>query len=87
MWRRRPAWKAGTATPTRLAAQKRARLLAMKVSWHSADPLANLLADGRYRFDGTDFQVALTEPSKGNAIHGLLRWRPGRWRPTTPTGW
>jgi len=41
-------------------------------------PWPNRLADGRYRFDGTDLQVALTEPSKGNAIHGLLRWRP--WR-------
>ncbi len=41
-------------------------------------PWPNRLADGRYRFDGADYQVALTEPSKTNAIHGLLRWRP--WR-------
>ncbi len=39
-------------------------------------PWPNRLADGRYRFDGADHQVALTEPSLANAIHGLLRWRP-----------
>jgi aldose 1-epimerase len=39
-------------------------------------PWPNRLGDGRYRFDGTDHQVALTEPEKHNAIHGFLRWRP-----------
>jgi aldose 1-epimerase len=38
-------------------------------------PWPNRLADGRYRFDGVDHQVALTEPERGNAIHGFLRWR------------
>jgi aldose 1-epimerase len=38
-------------------------------------PWPNRLADGRYSFDGSDYQVALTEPEKHNAIHGLLRWR------------
>jgi aldose 1-epimerase len=38
-------------------------------------PWPNRLADGRYRFDGVDYQVAVTEPDKGTAIHGLLRWR------------
>lgn len=38
-------------------------------------PWPNRLADGRYRFDGVDYQVAITEPDKANAIHGLLRWR------------
>jgi aldose 1-epimerase len=38
-------------------------------------PWPNRLADGRYRFDDTDYQMALTEPDKHNAIHGLLRWR------------
>jgi aldose 1-epimerase len=42
-------------------------------------PWPNRLADGRYRFDGWDYRVAVTEPAKGNAIHGFLRWRP--WRP------
>ena len=41
-------------------------------------PWPNRLAGGRYRFDGRDYQVALTEPAKGNAIHGFLRWQP--WR-------
>ncbi|MGH9297824.1 MAG: aldose 1-epimerase family protein, partial [Acidimicrobiales bacterium] len=38
-------------------------------------PWPNRLADGSYRFDGVDYQVALTEPGKANAIHGFLRWR------------
>ena len=42
-------------------------------------PWPNRLADGRYRFDGTDYQVSLTEPDKHNAIHGFLHWRP--WQP------
>jgi aldose 1-epimerase len=41
-------------------------------------PWPNRLADGRYRFDGVDHQLALSEPERHNAIHGLLRWRP--WR-------
>ena len=43
-------------------------------------PWPNRLADGRYSFDGADHQVALTEPTKGNAIHGFLRWR--NWEAT-----
>ncbi len=38
-------------------------------------PWPNRLADGAYSFDGIDYQVALTEPAKHNAIHGFLRWR------------
>jgi len=38
-------------------------------------PWPNRLADGRYAFDGEQYQVPLTEPEKGNAIHGFLRWR------------
>lgn len=38
-------------------------------------PWPNRLADGRYTWDGEEHQVALTEPDKHNAIHGLLRWR------------
>jgi len=33
-------------------------------------PWPNRLADGRYRFDGVDYQVALTEPEKHNARVG-----------------
>jgi aldose 1-epimerase len=46
-------------------------------------PWPNRLGDGRYRFDGVDYQVALTEPDKHNAIHGFLRWRS--WRPVERT--
>jgi aldose 1-epimerase len=38
-------------------------------------PWPNRLADGRYSFDGHDYQLELTEPEKQNAIHGLVRWR------------
>ncbi len=41
-------------------------------------PWPNRLADGSYEFDGECHQLALSEPTKRNAIHGLLRWRP--WR-------
>lgn len=41
-------------------------------------PWPNRLADGAYTFGGADYQVALTEPEKRNAIHGFLRWR--NWR-------
>jgi aldose 1-epimerase len=41
-------------------------------------PWPNRLADGKYSFDGAQYQVALTEPTKHNAIHGFLRWRD--WR-------
>ncbi|MGH7642526.1 MAG: aldose 1-epimerase family protein [Candidatus Dormibacteria bacterium] len=48
-------------------------------------PWPNRLADGRYRFDEVDYQVALTEPEKGNAIHGFLRWRPWTLRHQHPS--
>ena len=38
-------------------------------------PWPNRISDGTYTFDGTSQQLALTEPDKHNAIHGLLRWR------------
>jgi aldose 1-epimerase len=41
-------------------------------------PWPNRLSDGRYAFDGEDLQLALTEPEKHNAIHGLLLWQS--WR-------
>lgn len=42
-------------------------------------PWPNRIADGRYRFDGTDNQLSLTEPKQANAIHGLVRW--ANWTP------
>ena len=38
-------------------------------------PWPNRLADGRYTFDGDEYQVPLTESEKRNAIHGFLLWR------------
>jgi aldose 1-epimerase len=40
-------------------------------------PWPNRIRNGKYRFDGTDYQLALTEPAARNAIHGLGRW--ARW--------
>lgn len=37
-------------------------------------PWPNRLRDGRYSFDGSDYQLGLTEPSTKSAIHGLIRW-------------
>ncbi|MDN4175459.1 aldose 1-epimerase family protein [Nocardioides sp. SOB77] len=37
-------------------------------------PWPNRVADGRYRFGGEDHQLALTEPERGNALHGLVCW-------------
>ena len=36
-------------------------------------PWPNRVRDGRYVFDGTEQQLALTEPKRHNAIHGLAR--------------
>lgn len=46
-------------------------------------PWPNRVRDGRYSFDGTDYQLALTEPKTRTAIHGLGRW--DRWTPTAQT--
>ncbi|WP_375497544.1 aldose 1-epimerase family protein [uncultured Jatrophihabitans sp.] len=40
-------------------------------------PWPNRIRDGKYTFDGVEQQLALTEPDKRNAIHGLGRW--ARW--------
>ena len=37
-------------------------------------PWPNRIDGGRYVFDGSEFQLALTEPGRANAIHGLTRW-------------
>lgn len=37
-------------------------------------PWPNRLRDGEYTFNGTRHQLALTEPERHNAIHGLVRW-------------
>ncbi|HEX5496254.1 MAG TPA: aldose 1-epimerase family protein [Mycobacteriales bacterium] len=38
-------------------------------------PWPNRIDNGTYTFDGTEYQVPLTEPERSNAIHGFLRWR------------
>jgi aldose 1-epimerase len=42
-------------------------------------PWPNRIGDGAYSFDGRDLQLALTEPARGNASHGLVRW--AAWTP------
>lgn len=37
-------------------------------------PWPNRIDGGRYTFAGSDLQLALDEPERGNAIHGLTRW-------------
>ena len=37
-------------------------------------PWPNRIDGGRYSFGGAEFQLGLTEPALGNAIHGLTRW-------------
>jgi aldose 1-epimerase len=44
-------------------------------------PWPNRIDGGHYAFDGNDLYLALTEPARGNAIHGLTRftaWTPVR---------
>ena len=41
-------------------------------------PWPNRVDRGRYTFDGRQFQLDLSEPAAGNAIHGLTRW--ANWR-------
>jgi aldose 1-epimerase len=39
-------------------------------------PWPNRVDGGRYTFAGASYQLDLTEPGAGNAIHGLTRWAP-----------
>jgi aldose 1-epimerase len=41
-------------------------------------PWPNRLAAGRYVWEGTEYQLPVTEVSTGSAIHGLVRW--ASWR-------
>jgi aldose 1-epimerase len=42
-------------------------------------PWPNRIRDGRYAFQGRSQQLAVTEPDRHTAIHGLAGWAP--WRP------
>ena len=37
-------------------------------------PWPNRIEDGSYEFEGSRYQLPLTEVAAGNAIHGLVRW-------------
>jgi aldose 1-epimerase len=37
-------------------------------------PWPNRVVDGRYTFEGTDYQLDITEPERGHALHGLVAW-------------
>jgi len=37
-------------------------------------PWPNRVTDGRYEFGGEAFQLSLTEPARGHALHGLASW-------------
>jgi aldose 1-epimerase len=39
-------------------------------------PWPNRVDGGNYTFDDAEHQLALSEPARGNAIHGLTRWIP-----------
>ena len=41
-------------------------------------PWPNRVVDGRYAFEGEEQQLALSEPDRGHALHGLLAWAD--WR-------
>jgi aldose 1-epimerase len=47
-------------------------------------PWPNRIRDGRYSFGGEVHQLALTEPARHNAGHGLATWE--RWRLVATTG-
>jgi aldose 1-epimerase len=49
-------------------------VLAPKGCGSTLVPWPNRIRDGRYTFDGTSYQLALTEPEAHNATHGLGRW-------------
>jgi aldose 1-epimerase len=39
-------------------------------------PWPNRIRDGSYSFAGRQHQLSLTEPTRHNAIHGLVNWQP-----------
>jgi len=41
-------------------------------------PWPNRIRDGHYEWEGRSLQLDISEPERGNALHGLTRWR--NWR-------
>lgn len=46
-------------------------------------PWPNRIGDGTYTWDGQEIRTALTEPERGNALHGLVSFQP--FTPVTVT--
>ena len=46
-------------------------------------PWPNRVADGRWRWNGDQLQLPLTEPERGHALHGLAAWLD--WQPREVT--
>ena len=42
-------------------------------------PWPNRIRDSRYVFEGAEHRVAISEPERGNALHGLVLW--ANWHP------
>lgn len=38
-------------------------------------PWPNRIVDGRYEFDGVRHELAVSEPARGHALHGLVAWQ------------
>jgi len=47
-------------------------------------PWPNRIRDGQYTFEGTAYQLAVTEPARNTALHGLVNW--SRWHLVDRTG-
>ena len=47
-------------------------------------PWPNRIRDGSFQFGGRQHQLALTEPTRHNAIHGLVNWQP--WQVVSRSG-
>jgi aldose 1-epimerase len=43
-------------------------------------PWPNRITDGRYTFDGVEYELPINERGRSTAIHGLVRW--ASWTPT-----
>lgn len=48
-------------------------------------PWPNRLADGNFTHEGITHQLPLSEPERGNALHGLVAWQQWNIREKTPS--
>jgi aldose 1-epimerase len=60
------------------------RALASKGVGQVLAPWPNRIGDGTYTHLGNDYELALSEPDKRNAIHGLVRWAAWHRADQTP---